>query len=775
MTSTAAHRRSAPRPRALSAASALAALLALAGLGARASAQPAPRALEEAAYLERPEGVINQLRWLNKRQRALALRLDPLLALTPREAAEAVQRAQLALLGGEGLEVIFDLRAQLGRAGAMEGTSAPQLLSALAEAEWEAGLERSAREHLSRALTSAESAPSAYERALITFGRLFSGTPAQLKGFWGTYAALCERVGRPPSDAARYAYGKALYRGGDLAGAEGVMSALRGSQTFALRASFFMGVIALARDDAKVAAERLGALQVTISEARALAARRRPAVERAAAPPLRPQEAPEGWEVLKSSPRLTVSRVRPPEEGEGAAAGLRREGDEESAALRGLSPELREVLARAERELALDAGVSAARSDAPHKTPPREDAPVLEQVSAALSAALARLAVVEGRYEEAWQRYRAVPLGTAWGREAALESIYTLRARGLHLQSDRLIDQLLKGHTDDVASFQLSLWKAEALIKGGRPKEGRAVYAAITAALKRSAYVVERAGESKLLFPPEVLAWLSDGEARAARAMSRRIYESEVQLKQAQRDWNALLRAHKGKRYGAVQIARAFVRRQTPALRALELKLGRLAPLWRSWAGALAPTALTLGLKPEQLTAERVTESARALAGRLGALDALASARQSSLERGLEEELPALRAELEGLMARHKLLTGELERLSGLLKAAALERVRGHIAQMQLGATEEVYWLKELSTERAAAALVGRRDELATLSRLWTQEEDAATRLVTLEHLAPFLAGEEAPASEGEGAPALEESGAPEGEAEVEPEVEPEG
>jgi len=383
---------------------------------------------------------------------------------------------------------------------------------------------------------------------------------------------------------------------------------------------------------------------------------------------------------------------------------------------------------------------------------------VLAQVGAALSAARARLAVIDGRYEEAWQLYRAVPPGTSWAREAAMEGVYLLRARGLHMQGARLLDQLLRGHADDVGALQLSLWRAESLFKGGRPAEARAAQEALAASLKRSAYVVERAAESRLLAPPETLAWLSDEEARGARAVSAGLYEVEAQLKQGQRDWDALLRAQRSGRYGAVEAARRLVARQGPALRALEQRVARLAPLWRAWGPSLAPVARALGLDAEQLSAARVAESARALAGRLAALEGLAGERARALAASLDGELRALRESLEGLGARQARLRADVERLSTQLKGAALARVRGALARMQLSAVEEVYWRKELSSERAAAAVEARRVELASLSRLAAQDEDAAALPMTLDHLAPFL-GAAREAGEAQGGAAGEAAG----------------
>jgi hypothetical protein len=654
--------------------------------------------------------------------------MDPRSPLTSREANEALQRARLGLMGGEQTEVVLALRQLLTREGLKGDPSYPLLLVTLARAERHQGLTKSAEAHLKRALKASESSPSRYEEALLA--HLEQGSSHNLNllmTFWQRYNELCERARRPRAERARYHYAKALFELNSLEASEALMSALASQGAYMMRARYFLAVIALKRGQTEEAIKRLEALDALLSKARASAAQRA----------LRAQ-GEQRREVIKRVGSLTISKLTPKddEQENSAQSSQRGNQDGELRALQDLSPELREVLARAEEELAADKALT--RWGAPQaaqggETPLKERPSVLDEVSAALSLSRARLALIQGDEYQAWQRYREVPVGSAWHQEALLEGVYLLRRRSEPLRAIRLLEQLLSAQEGDVSSFQLKMWRAELLVKADFEEEAGERYKRLSEAISRERRAVETAQDSELPFPPEVLSWVGDDEARLARGIGREVGLMRLYIRQAQAEWNQLYLSTKGGRYEAVERSKRFIKRQEGALSALKSRLPSLKAPWARWSAQRATPLF--GLSTQEVSATRVSESVTRLQGRLSLLNQLTLAREAQLKRLLPTWLKNLRDEVAGLSLKLEALKQASARLDRLLKAEALKRVSAAEAQLKLGPTEVYFWRKERASERLNFGRMSRLSELNTLRALAVEGRDASAELSPLDAL----------------------------------------
>lgn len=688
---------------------------------------------EEAPYLSKPEGVINQLRWLNLRARAHLLRMGPSSPLTSREANEALQRARLGLMGGEQTEVVLALRQLLTRKGLQGDPSYPLALVTLARAERHQGLTVSAEIHLKAALKASESSPSRYEEALLA--HLEQGSSHNLNllmTFWQRYNQLCERARRPRAERARYHYAKALFELNSLEASEALMSALASQGSYMMRARYFLAVIALKRGQTEEAVKRLEALDALLSKARISAQKRA----------LRAQGALRR-EVVKRVGALTVSKLTPEDQNQNAQSaqssyqGGQGGANSELRALQDLSPELREVLARAEKELTADKALT--RWGSPpttqgSKTPLKEPLSVLDEVSAALSLSRARLALVQGDEYQAWQRYREVPVGSAWHQEALLEGVYLLRRRSAPLRAIRLLEQLLSAQEGDISSFQLKMWRAELLVKADFEEEAGERYQRLSEAISREHRAVKTAQESDLTFPPEVLSWVGDDEARLARGIGREVGLMRLYIRQAQAEWNQLYLSTKGGRYEAVERSKTFIKRQEGALNTLKARLPSLKAPWARWSAQRATPLF--GLSAREVSVSKVSESVTRLQGRLSLLSKLTQAREAQLQRMLPTWLKNLRDEVAGLSLKLETLKRASARLDQLLKAEALKRVSAAEAQLKLGPTEVYFWRKERASEQLNQGRMSRLSELNALRALATEGRNASAPLSPLEALA---------------------------------------
>jgi len=725
--------------------------LCLSALIAEGSARPLEDlSEEEAPYLSRPEGIINQLRWINQGLRQRTLRLDLKAPLNRDESSALLQRSQLALAGGEERELIFDLRAQLQRAGWDSDPSYPLLLVNLARAERQQGLELSAERHIQEGLTAGLMSSQRYESTLLAHLELSTPSPRILEAYWETYQQLSARAKRPLSEELRYRVAKALYQAGALKSASTLLEPLETGRRFKYRARFIKSLIALKSGDLEAAATALSALDEQLTKARRFRLRREESSagqgtyktykERNAGlwpPPMR---------VSAQSYRVKIEcRVAPDEPDrcrEGARGSLDRGvADEQLKAelaqqYRGLSPELIETLARAERELQEEARYRSERSRRGAPLPPNELGDVLDHVGAALKISRGRLALIKGDYDRAWNLYRGVPLGTAWGDEARLEAVYLLRSRGAYDHGLRLLDQVLKSRVIDAASFKLSLWQLEMLYKAQDPESARDLLGALKAELEITARAVKTSAQGDDLFPSEVLDWLDDQDAQRISRMVTQLEGLKLELMSSQEMMSSLLQARGSAEIPSIAEVQLFIKNRSASLNRLKRQLPSLERPWRRW-NQLRRGGL-LGLPKRALNTSQLTQSVARLEGRLEQLSRLSQARERVIQRALPTWLRELSAELQRNTKAFNQLSGAIKRLSVLLKAEAIRRVDAALARLTLIPTEASYWAKERESDRMNEMFDARRAELKPLGELSAQNDSSRARLSLPLELLPF-------------------------------------
>jgi len=717
-------------------------------LGSLAFAQERLTLSEELApYQLTPAGVINRLRAINQGVRVRTLRLNVKEALTRSEASLLLQRARLALEGGEAHEVISDLRGELIREGLKGDPSYPLLLITLAKAEHQQGLYQSAEGHLAEALKVGAMARNRYEAALIMALDYTLIQPAQLAQRWSTYLALCKRGGRPPSPAVTYRVAKAHYLAGQLTASQRLLEPLLKGQTFKHRASFILGLIDLKRGAVKEAEERLSALDGLVQQARLNEARRRLSAE-PETPYVLVSQGPITDSYGVSSGSLKVQcRPDPNADDQRCPASRPDRGApdlvaSELKALYGeaLTDELQETIERVERELAEDQHNKTASRGGQRALPARELGPILDEVGAAVKISRARLALVEGRYEQAWSLYKGVPVGSGWADEALFEGVYLLSARGAYKQAARLLTQLLgqagEMRSRDGTSTDLTLWLIELLYKSNELLLAQDEETYLKQKLKADQQAIEQVGESELYFD-EVLSWFDDQEAQRLERSYIALEGLKIELMSSKALYNELARYLSKSEYPSTQEALEFVKQRRRALDSILSKLSTLTEPWERWSRERE--APILGLPSVEISTSRVKESVARLSGRLGQLELLSESRRKGIKRSLPTWLAQIRQSVTQQQKKLTQLSAQLAQLNALMKREALRRVKAAQARLILSPTESTFWAKERASDDLSQMFSSLKRELQPLKDLYAQGQSSQTAISTLEVLAPYV------------------------------------
>lgn len=690
------------------------------------------------SFAERKVGVINQLRWMNQRLRALRLKLDPSLPLKEEELTQLLQSAQLGMMTGQTFEVALASSRALERQNVDSLKAYLQLLNTLGNALGGLGLSHEGSQRLYQALMLGETTPNQHERLLIT---LFERARGQLKSkqidqLWRRYVQQCAQAKRPPSDVAQYVYAKALYFSGDLKRASEVFLRAVNADGYQLRALYFLAVIDLERQDIQAAREKLKRFEAQIITLRSPRAQRSSSAQK-------PKEDTPDPKIIHTRDNLRVTLIESSPEPSSRLA-------KKEASPSSLSPELTALLEDFNREELVLLGSAAKRSlrGAP---PLRERGAVLDQLSAVINLALARLALLADDHLEAWTRYRQIPVGSPeqFYREGLLEAAYSLKVRGEYLRCAELLNVLIASYQRSEATVSLSLWQAEMLTKAGQTLRATQIYTSLEQMLNKQEIILEGGGGSEVPFSPEVLAWLPEDVAERGRRFSSEVLELQLWLKRGRADLDALTAASRAKKYPLIELSEIQLDRLETQLQLLERRLPKLKQLWRRTSSETPSdkeatlTEVNRGFQQNneretnRFTADQIAQSIQKLKQRLKAARGEADRRAQTLKKTLQAQLQQEARSLNQHEAKLNQLKEALSSASKLAQRYALQRVKDLKAQLTLGPILKDYWLKEASTATLESSLADRLIELRPLKDLQTQEVSAPTPNSSLDLLPP--------------------------------------
>ncbi len=639
------------------------------------------------------DALIAELRGLARR---LADERDRLEDATPDadSLADAVGRAQLAMLDEDHVRAVVILTGAVARPGAERHPGYGDALAHLGDALWRAGLRTSGLARMRESLGHLR-LPTAYRRTLAVYIERAALTEP-LEGVRAQWRRYQELRGDGPLEAddraIRYAYGKALYHGGAVTEAEALFRAIEPGDPYHLQATYFLGVAALGRG------EQLAARKAFEE---ALAAWRRTAPD----PP---------------SAEAARLDVEPPSRG-------------------GFSLKIDPIDA--------EEGEATAPDEAERRR---------RRMGEAIHLALGRLAAARGEYADAWRWYRGVPPGSPDFPAALAEATQVLAMRGESAWAARFVDQLLAGRGDDASAARLGLWKAQLLAQASRFDEARAAYAALEAQLRRRDDELEtaRVPEDRL-FGEEVLAWSTPALARRTRDVEAEMFAQSEALQEC-RDMVDVLAATLADSASLPAVQRARVLRAELGHH-LDAFLDRLARAESLARGETPTGTYGDGPEASLADVARIRESAERLSARLARFEARLTDRERAIRQRAGAVLAEERPALEALQAQLGHEERRARLLAGAMRGTALENVETYAAAALFGQVDIAWWEKEAVSRQIAAALEEKAQVLASYAAAIRADAASEPPPAVLgEQAAAAPAGEaEAPAGEAE-APAGE-------------------
>ncbi len=220
------------------------------------SAPRAATAAEEEIGAPGAHDLVEALRGINQQMRRVQRLLGDELGFDTHTAMMELGQAQVDFFAEDHPQAALRLLQLVSRPGFRDELAYPEALYFLGESLWAMGLHKAAIEHLRESLQPVHQAPGEFRRRLARY-LVRAGEVARLdevRGHWRRYQG--SRADGPLGDEdreVRYEYAKALFRGGALAEAEALFSAIDEADPYFLRARYFMGVLQLRRDDPKAA------------------------------------------------------------------------------------------------------------------------------------------------------------------------------------------------------------------------------------------------------------------------------------------------------------------------------------------------------------------------------------------------------------------------------------------------------------------------------------------------------------------------------------------
>jgi hypothetical protein len=681
--------------------------------------------IRDVSYADRKISVLNELRWMSKRLRKIQLNLNPQAALYPNEIQAKLQKAQLGIMHAQALEVSIDLVNTLQRQGIKSDAAYPQLLITLARALQRLNLNHLSTYYLDQALDTAKNVASIYEDVLISYLQMsqVKASVKSLKTFWQNYQDLCIQSKRPPSELARYAYGKALYFIQAHEEALVMMQPLAQTKNFKLRSQYFQAVIALSQGQREQAESLFKDFQKILQRVNQVVKQSK----------LTTSSDEENLEILFQSPTLIVHRIS---SNQTNAKQLSAEDKELQDLLKDLPPEVSQSLQMTDRLTQLT------------QVPRAEAGEVIAFLESAFHLSLARLSIVQNQLDSAWFHYKQIPNGTPFSNAAQEESIYVLRLKGSHQHVARLLDQVIAKRSQDSFVFQLFLWKAEAYAKANKIQDAKRVYSNLTDLMNEEVLNVQKYQKDDQLFPTEILAWIPDDQATRLSDMVQKFREAELAFTLLDRDTQetfTLLKKEQTTQLSTLESHPFFAKSyevlvaKNQQLTRIDKKIVRLQSIWKVWDEQLDETRVEneRGTTLTGIKASDLQNSVGILRQRIDVLKASMSQKIQSWPKLIQQMLQE-QQKLTRLQTRLKRVQQNLIKLSKSTKIKALRKVMYDQAQIKLGPIQITYWIKEKASEHLEKAFAQRLQDLNPLRALSLQESSATHFPAMLDYLKPY-------------------------------------
>ncbi len=630
----------------------------------------------------------DELRGINQQLQYAKGRLDQALSVEGDAPLEVLSRAQVAHFEGDHPTAAARLLDLVSRPGFRDHPAYPEALAWLGESLWALGLEQAAVDALRESLDSPRQGSTAWRRNFVRYlARARDREPLdRLRAYWQRY------LGLPPAaeddtdlGELTYNYGRALFRGGALDEAEAAFRAVPADAADALRAAYFVGVVALKRGE--------------ILDAQAAFEAAREAWQTRAAEVLEPRPTPLD-KIPTEGPRRAYARIT----AEGDLAAPDRE-DEAAAAAEALDPE--------------------------------DETRHVRRMGALIHLALARLAAARGEDAEAWRHYRRVPPGDPDHAQALNEATFVLFRMGEYDWCVRLVDQLLAARGDDLSAAQLGLWRAQLLARAARYEDARQSYAELERAMKRRLEQLD--GElqaDQRLFPSAALAWTAPEDARRARRLEAELVLQEEALDEARELATALAElALSAEALPVVKNGRALHGRLVERLAHARTHLA--GPEVRAGTGGAA----------DAVDPGTLARSAQRLEGRLANfaryLETYAATYRARLQQVIDAEQPGLERLTAALAAEQ----AAARTLAGELRLAARANIDLYAAEAMFGEVDLAWWRKEELSTRIKAESARRDAARAAMEADGADEKGRGAAADQTE--APEAATDEAPGTDG--------------------------
>ena len=596
--------------------------------------------------------VADELRGINQQLQYARGRLDQALSIEGDAPLEVLNRAQVSHFEGDHPAAAARLLDLVARPGFRAHPAYPEALAWLGESLWALGLEAAAIEALRESLDSPRQGSATWRRNFERYlARARDREPLdRLRAYWQRY------MGLPATDAdadlgeLTYHYARALFRGGALDEAEAAFRVVPLDAADALRAAYFVGVVALKKGEILKA-------QAAFEAAREAWQTRAAEVLKPIATPLDaiPAEGP-----ARAYARVTADGELAPPDGE----------DEAAAAAEALDPE--------------------------------DETRHVRRMGAVIHLALARLAAARGDDAEAWKWYRRVPPGDPDHAQALSEATFVLFRMGEYDWCVRLVDQLLAARGDDLSAAQLGLWRAQLLARAARYEDARQSYAELERAMQRRLEQLDADLQSdQRLFPAAALAWTAPEDARRARRLEAELVLQEEALNDARALAAALAElALSAEALPVVKNGRALHGRLVERLEHTRTHLA--SPEVQASTRAVSATGAPIDPGTLDTSARRL--SAR-LAGFERYLETYAATYRARLQQVIDAEQPGL----ERLTAALASEQAAARALAEELRLAARSNIDRYAAESMFGEVDLAWWRKEeISTRIKAEA--DRRD-----------------------------------------------------------------
>ena len=465
------------------------------------------------------------------------------------------------------------------------------------------GLERLGYQRLLQYLKGGQSTPREYESMLYAYldtaqkQTLTQAHPQQddiysfkvLRTLWTKYLALCNQFKRPPAHAARYMIAKHFYFLKQYRKAQTELQQLARIKDYRLRATYIQGVIYLEQGDWEKAKSHFVSLEGFLKTL----------IEPISKAKVKESDSKKDFneqvqtKLIYSRPGLKVTQIVESGKSLSVQALPQKTSNINSEASNELSPDLLALL----REVSQEKNFLTQMDTSLGRAPLPEKKEMLKDLSIILQMTIARLTLLQGNYNEAWQRYRRVPVGSKLYVESILEAAYSMRMRGDYSRAAQLLQQAIDEYPSSEAAVELQLNRARMLVKSGQYELGKQLYKDIERELKKQLIVVKDATKSSLLFPPEVQAWLPTDLAKRSRLFSASLREQKLWLDQAKSDLEALTNAYQTAEYPALKLGTLKIDKLQ---RVLSQRLNQLPGLISRWDDSKKDLMHVLGLINEQ-------------------------------------------------------------------------------------------------------------------------------------------------------------------------------